>query len=333
MTAPLLEVRDLQVTFRTPHGPVPVIDGLSFDVAPRAALAVLGESGSGKSVTAKAVMGLLPKSAARVTRGEILLDGVDLLKLGKGMRKVRGARISMVFQDALTSLNPVVPVGTQIAEMYRIHRGTNRADARAQAVEMMRRVRIPDAARRAGDYPFQFSGGMRQRVMIAMAIALDPQLLIADEPTTALDVTVQAQILDLLRELREEQGMALMLITHDIGVASTVTDDALVMYAGRLAEVAPTAQLMDRPAHPYTLGLVGSIPGPEHAGGDLPTIPGLPPQPANRPTGCAFHPRCRFATQECRTVPPATERTDLGGAVACIHWEEVVADDRAAARA
>ncbi|WP_347350577.1 ABC transporter ATP-binding protein [Intrasporangium sp.] len=334
MSSNLLEVRGLSVQFRSAEGPLTAIDDLSFTIGHGQALAVLGESGSGKSVTAKAIMGILPQPAAKVTAGQVLLEGEDLLALTpKRLRAVRGAKIAMVFQDALTSLNPVVPVGAQIAEMYRIHRGDNRRDAQAKAVEMMRAVRIPDARNRAADYPFQFSGGMRQRVMIAMALALDPQLLIADEPTTALDVTVQAQILDLLQELRSERGMALMLITHDLGVASQVADEALVMYAGSAVERAPMAELMQRPSHPYTLGLLSSVPGPEHRAKDLPTIPGLPPLLSNRPTGCSFHPRCSFATDLCRQTRPAVVAGLPGREVACHHWEEVAHRDDATARA
>lgn len=254
----LLDVRNLRVDFGTGQRRTVAIDGLNLQMAPGSTLAVLGESGSGKSVTAKAIMGLLP-AQARVSAEHITFAGTDLLALdAKAHRSVLGAQIAMVFQDALTSLNPVVPVGKQIAEMYRIHRRCDRREAQDRAVEMMRTVKIPDAARRSRDYPFQFSGGMRQRVMIAMALALEPQLIIADEPTTALDVTVQAQILDVLTELREQRGMALMLITHDLGVAAQVADNALVMYAGRAAEVATMDELLDRPAHPYTRGLLAT---------------------------------------------------------------------------
>ncbi|WP_248583158.1 ABC transporter ATP-binding protein [Nocardioides sp. InS609-2] len=329
----LLEVRNLGVEFRTRQGAFTAIDDLSFTIGPGKTLAVLGESGSGKSVTAKAIMGILPRPPARVTQGEILLEGVDLLSLPrKKFRTVQGARISMVFQDSLTSLNPVVPVAKQVAELYKIHRGASNRDAMTAAVDMLRAVRIPDAANRAKDYPFQFSGGMRQRVMIAMALALDPQLLIADEPTTALDVTVQAQILDLLGELQADRGMALMLITHDLGVAGQIAEQALVMYAGGLAELAPMAELMERPAHPYSRGLLGSIPGPEHKGHELPTIPGLPPQLDARPLGCSFSPRCEFVTDICRVEAPALRHVAPGRTAACHHWEEVVSHDAALAR-
>ncbi|MDN5796376.1 MAG: ABC transporter ATP-binding protein [Intrasporangium sp.] len=334
MSQNLLEVRGLSVQFRSAEGHLTAIDDLSLTIGHGEALAVLGESGSGKSVTAKAIMGILPHPAARITSGQVLLEGEDLLTLSpRRLRTVRGEKMAMVFQDALTSLNPVVPVGAQIAEMYRIHRGDNRREAQAKAVEMMRAVRIPDAKNRAKDYPFQFSGGMRQRVMIAMALALDPQLLIADEPTTALDVTVQAQILDLLQELRTERGMALMLITHDLGVAGQVADEALVMYAGSAVERAPMTELMQRPAHPYTLGLLSSVPGPEHRAKDLPTIPGLPPQLSNRPKGCSFHPRCSFATDLCRETKPAVVAGLPGREVACHHWKEVARHDDATALA
>ena len=329
----LLDVRNLRVELGARKSPVRAIDDLSFSIAPGSTLAVLGESGSGKSLTAKAIMGILPTPPARVTGGEIRLQGVDLLRLqARQLRKIQGARISMVFQDSLTSLNPVVPVAKQVAELYRIHRGANTREAMTAAVDMLRAVRIPDAANRAKDYPFQFSGGMRQRVMIAMALALDPQLLIADEPTTALDVTVQAQIIDLLGELQADRGMALMLITHDLGVAGQIAEKALVMYAGGAAELAPMDELMERPAHPYSRGLIASIPGPEHKGCDLPTIPGLPPQLDARPAGCAFAPRCGYATALCHTDAPDLRSVGRDRTVACHHWEEVIVDDAASPR-
>ncbi|SCD66226.1 oligopeptide transport system ATP-binding protein [Streptomyces sp. TverLS-915] len=324
---PLLHVENLGIEFRSGDRRLPAVQNLSFSIERGRTLAVLGESGCGKSVTAKAIMGILPTPPARVTGGRVLLDGVDLLALApKAFRKVRGADVAMVFQDALSALNPVVPVVRQIAEVYRIHRGASRRDAETAAVDMMRAVKIPDAANRARHYPFQFSGGMRQRIMIAMALALEPRLLIADEPTTALDVTVQAQILDLLAELQRERDMSLMLITHDLGVAAHIAEEALVMYAGGAVEQAPIAELLDRPAHPYTIGLLGSIPGPEHRGADLPTIPGLPPQLDNRPTGCGFHPRCRFATDLCRREAPPAHRVSAGRTAACHHWKEAMDD-------
>ncbi|MFE6969769.1 ABC transporter ATP-binding protein [Isoptericola sp. NPDC057653] len=326
MTA-LLDVQHLSLEFRSPGSPpIAALQDVSFTLDRGETLAVLGESGSGKSITAKAIMGILPRPASRITGGRILFDGDDLLTLPPaGLRKVQGARIAMVFQDALSALNPVQTVATQIAELYRVHRGMGKKQAHDAAVEMMRAVRIPDAAKRAGDYPFQFSGGMRQRIMIAMALALDPDVLIADEPTTALDATVQAQILELLAEITEQRKMALLMITHDLGVAGQLADRALVMYAGRVAESGPIGSMFDHPAHPYTQGLLGSIPGAAHRGGDLPTIPGLPPDIARRPPGCSFNPRCGYATDECRTALPPLDTFVEDRAAACHHKEEVLA--------
>jgi len=327
MTA-LLDVQNLSLVFRsTGGGAIPALQDVSFTLDRGETLAVLGESGSGKSITAKAIMGILPQPAARITGGSILFDGQDLLTLPAAkLRKVQGARISMVFQDALSALNPVQTVATQIAELYRVHQRMPKKQAHAAAVDMMRAVRIPDAVNRANDYPFQFSGGMRQRIMIAMALALDPDILIADEPTTALDATVQAQILELLAEITQERSMALLMITHDLGVAGQLADRALVMYAGRVAEQGPVGSLFDAPAHPYTKGLLGSIPSAAHRGGDLPTIPGLPPDIANRPVGCSFHPRCPYATAICRTTLPILDEFSSGRAAACHHTKEVIAD-------
>ena len=327
MTA-LLDVQNLSLEFRSAGGTrIPALQDVSFTLDRGETLAVLGESGSGKSITAKAIMGILPKPASRVTSGRIMFDGEDLLTLPPArLRKVQGARIAMVFQDALSALNPVQTVSTQIAELYRVHRGIPKKQAVAAAVEMMRAVRIPDAANRANDYPFQFSGGMRQRIMIAMALALDPDILIADEPTTALDATVQAQILELLGEITQERRMALLMITHDLGVAGQLADRALVMYAGRVAESGPIGGMFDEPAHPYTTGLRGSIPSAAHRGHDLPTIPGLPPDIAQRPPGCSFNPRCDYATEECRSVLPLLEPFTPQRAAACHHKEEVLAD-------
>ena len=328
MTA-LLEVQNLSLEFRGSRGagPIVALQDVSFSLDRGETLAVLGESGSGKSITAKAVMGILPKPAAQVTAGRILFEGADLLQLpAPKLRAVQGARIAMVFQDALSALNPVQTVSAQIAELYRVHRGLGRREAKERAIEMMRLVRIPDAAKRADDYPFQFSGGMRQRIMIAMALALDPDVLIADEPTTALDATVQAQILELLAEVTAERRMALMMITHDMGVAGQLADRALVMYAGRVAEHGPIDAVFDNPAHPYTRGLLGSIPGAAHRGQDLPTIPGLPPDIARRPPGCSFNPRCAYATAECASLEPALVAFADDRAAACHHREEVLAD-------
>ncbi|MCI1749313.1 MAG: ABC transporter ATP-binding protein [Acidipropionibacterium sp.] len=326
----LLEVTDLHVEFRTRDGVAKAINGVNFSLSPSETLAILGESGSGKSVTAQAIMGILDSPPAFVTGGQVKYCGVDLLTMPeKDMRRVRGDHISMIFQDALSSLNPVFPVGWQIAEMFRIHRGMNRSDAQEQAVRLMERVRIPAARERAGNYPHQFSGGMRQRIMIAMAIALDPRVLIADEPTTALDVTVQAQIMTLLKELQEESGMGLILITHDLGVVADVADDIAVMYCGRFVEHCDVHRLYANPAHPYTVGLIDSIPRLDQKGEQLFAIGGLPPSLTHLPTGCSFNPRCRFATEECRVAgaPPFIEVED-GRFAACYHTEEVLNRER-----
>ncbi|WP_285739532.1 ABC transporter ATP-binding protein [Kitasatospora phosalacinea] len=303
---PLLEVDDLHVEFRTPRGTVRAVNGLGYTLHAGQTLALLGESGSGKSVAALAVMGLLPTPPARITRGAVRLHGRDLLRLSDAEhRKVRGTRIAMVFQDALSALNPVLTVGHQIGELFRVHRGLGRRQARARAVELMDRVRIPAAARRVDDYPHQFSGGMRQRVMIAMALALDPEVVIADEPTTALDVTVQAQIMRLLAELQQETGTGLLLITHDLGVVASVADRITVMYAGRVVEESDAPRLYAAPAHPYTRGLLESVPRLDRPGRRLVPVPGSPPDLAHLPTGCAFHPRCAAARARCADERPA----------------------------
>lgn len=274
----LLSVSNLRVEFATAQGVATAINGVNLSVQAGQSLGILGESGSGKSVTARTIMGLLDIPPARVVDGEILLDGEDLLSISaKRRRQLTGPKVSMVFQDALSALNPVHPVGRQIGELYRVHRGMSRTAAKKAAIEMMDRVKIPAAASRVNDYPHQFSGGMRQRIVIAMALALGPELLIADEPTTALDVTVQAQILQLLKEQQAENNMGLILITHDISVVREVTDQVAVMYAGRIIENGPTAQVLDEPAHPYTKGLAESIASEELKGQLLPAIPGSPP--------------------------------------------------------
>lgn len=322
--AHLLEVRDLHVEFPTDYGVVNAVNGLSYTVDRGETLAILGESGSGKSVSALAVMGIIEKPG-RIPKGEVLLHGVDLLNMPeKQLRDIRGERIAMIFQDALTALNPVYSVGWQIAEMYRKHRGTDRKTAFNHAADLMDRVRIPNARNRVNDYPHQFSGGMRQRVMIAMALSLDPEVLIADEPTTALDVTVQAQIMKLLSDLQDETGMGLILITHDLGVVAEVCDYVNVMYAGRVMERAPIEQLYGDPAHPYTLGLMHSIPRADRKGLPLEPIPGQPPNLASIPSGCEFHPRCRFAEDICTTTPPPLFDVEDRRQSACHFWEEVL---------
>ncbi|MEV7522408.1 ABC transporter ATP-binding protein [Streptomyces sp. NPDC091371] len=307
----LLEVRDLHVEFKTRDGVAKAVNGVDYSVAEGETLAVLGESGSGKSVTAQAVMGILDMPPGRITSGEILFKGKDLLKMKEDeRRKVRGAGMAMIFQDALSSLNPVLSVGAQLGEMYEVHRGLSRKDAKAKAVELMDRVKIPAAKARVGDYPHQFSGGMRQRIMIAMALALEPALIIADEPTTALDVTVQAQVMDLLAELQRELNMGLILITHDLGVVADVADKIAVMYAGRIVEAAAVHSIYKAPAHPYTRGLLDSIPRLDQKGQELYAIKGLPPNLLDIPPGCAFNPRCPMAQAVCRTdVPPLYEVT------------------------
>jgi len=322
----LLEVDDLHVEFRMRAGVAKAINGVSFTLDQGETLAILGESGSGKSVTAQAIMGILDTPPAHIPSGQVRYCGTDLLTLPeKERQKVRGAQIAMVFQDALSSLNPVFPVGWQIAEMFRVHRGMNKSDAKARAIELMQRVNIPAAAERVDAYPHQFSGGMRQRIMIAMAIALDPAILIADEPTTALDVTVQAQIMDLLKELQDESGMGLILITHDLGVVADVADRINVMYAGRMVEQAPVHDTYAKPAHPYTKGLIDSIPRLDQKGQQLRAIGGLPPNLLRIPDGCAFHPRCPMAADICRTgQPPALRQLTDERASACHFAEELL---------
>ncbi|MGW3460772.1 ABC transporter ATP-binding protein [Streptomyces olivaceoviridis] len=319
----LLDVRDLHVEFHTRDGIAHAVNGVGYAVDAGQTLAVLGESGSGKSVTAQAVMGILDTPPGRITQGRILFRGRDLLTLkGEERRRIRGTEMAMIFQDALSALNPVMTVGDQLGEMFVVHRGMSRKEARARAVELMERVRIPAAAQRVRDYPHQFSGGMRQRIMIAMALALEPALIIADEPTTALDVTVQAQVMDLLADLQREYRMGLILITHDLGVVADVADRIAVMYAGRIVETAPVHDLYKAPAHPYTRGLLDSIPRLDHKGRQLYAIKGLPPNLTHIPPGCSFHPRCPMARDVCRTdEPPLYEVSETRGS-ACHFWRE-----------
>ncbi|MGI8459101.1 MAG: ABC transporter ATP-binding protein [Propionibacteriaceae bacterium] len=321
----LLEVDDLHVEFRTREGVARAINGVSFDLRESETVAVLGESGSGKSVTAQAIMGILDTPPGYVTGGEIRYCGTDILKLPeKERRQIRGPEISMVFQDALSSLNPVFNVGWQIGEMFRKHRGMNKSDSYAEAVRLMERVSIPGAKQRVKAFPHQFSGGMRQRIMIAMAIALDPVVLIADEPTTALDVTVQAQIMQLLQDLQEERKMGLILITHDLGVVADVADRIAVMYAGRIVEQADVHDLYARPAHPYTKGLIESIPRLDSKGDKLSAIGGIPPNLMRIPAGCAFNPRCVYAADVCRADPPPPLREVQPRRLSACHFSEQV---------
>ncbi|MER6911491.1 ABC transporter ATP-binding protein [Streptomyces sp. NPDC000594] len=321
----LLDVRDLHIEFRTRDGVAKAVNGVDYSVDEGRTLAVLGESGSGKSVTAQAIMGILDAPPGRITRGEIRFQGRDLLTLSEEeRRRVRGPGMAMIFQDALSALNPVLSVGDQLGEMFIVHRGLSRKAARARAVELMERVGIPGPAERVRQYPHQFSGGMRQRIMIAMALALEPALIIADEPTTALDVTVQAQVMELLAELQRELGMGLILITHDLGVVADVADRIAVMYAGRIVETAPVHAIYRSPAHPYTRGLLESIPRLDQKGRELFAIKGLPPNLMDIPAGCAFHPRCPLARAVCRTDEPPLYEVEPGRASACHFWRETL---------
>jgi peptide/nickel transport system ATP-binding protein len=303
MSAPLLELKRLAVSFSTDDGTVQAVDGIDLALAKGRTLGLVGESGCGKSVTSLAVMGLLPPENAHVS-GEVQFEGRDLLKIQPAeLRDLRGARLAMIFQEPMTSLNPSYTVGNQIIEAIQRHQGLNAADARAKAIDMLKLVRIPSPEKRIDDYPHKLSGGMRQRAMIAMALACGPQLLIADEPTTALDVTIQAQILDLMRGLRRDTGTAIILITHDLGVVAEMADDVAVMYAGQIVERAPVEALFARPEHPYTVGLLGSIPKLDEKRDRLPSIEGRVPDMTRPPEGCRFAARCPFVEAACREKP------------------------------
>ena len=318
----LLEVRDLRTHFDTLSGPARSVDGVSYTVRAGQTLGVVGESGCGKSVTALSIMRLLATPPARIS-GQVRLRGTNLLTLGeKQMRAIRGNRISMIFQEPMTSLNPVLAVGRQIAETVRLHQGAGRAEAMARAVEMLKLVQIPEPARRAHEYPHQLSGGMRQRVMIALALACNPEVLIADEPTTALDVTIQAQILDLIRRLQQELGMGVVMITHDLGVVAESCHRVVVMYAGRTVEEADVVDLFDRPLHPYTRALMASMPSMNTHSARLTEIPGLVPSPQAPRRGCAFAERCTFAQARCRQQVPQLAEQGGGHTVACFAVEE-----------
>jgi peptide/nickel transport system ATP-binding protein len=321
MPQPLLEVTDLSVRFETDDGPVHAVDKLSFTLAPREVLGIVGESGCGKSVTCMSLVRLLPETA--VITGQALFDGVDLLSLSpRRLRRVRGREVSFVFQEPMTSLNPVFTVGRQIGEVLRKHLGLSRRAARARTIELLALVRIPSPERRLDEYPHQLSGGMRQRVMIAMALACDPKILVADEPTTALDVTIQAGILDLMRDIRDRLGTAIILITHNLGVVADIADRVLVMYAGRMAEEAPVGDLFAEPQHPYTIGLLGAIPRPYEGAGArrrLREIPGRVPSLRELPTMCAFAERCPRADELSRTQVPDVRVVRPNHLVACFH--------------
>jgi oligopeptide transport system ATP-binding protein len=322
---PLLEVEDLYVEFRTREGVARVLNGVSYHVDAGETLAVLGESGSGKSVTAQAIMGILDVPPAVVTGGEVRFHGENLLAVNEERRNdVRAEGIAIIFQDALSALNPVYTVGFQIEEQLRVRLGMSRKDARARAIELLDLVRIPNAARRVRQYPHEFSGGMRQRAMIAMSLALDPEVLIADEPTTALDVTVQAQIMDLLKEIQVERKMGLILITHDLGVVAEVADRIAVMYAGRIVEHADAVSLYRNPGHPYTAALMESLPRLDQKGTALNTIKGLPPSLLAIPPGCPFHPRCPRAEDRCAVDVPPDHKLGFGRTSKCHFAEELV---------
>ena len=327
----VLEIENLQTHFFTNDGVVRAVDGVSYSVRRGETLGVVGESGCGKSVTALSILRLVANPPGRIVGGAIRLEGRNLLEVTETeMEDVRGNEISMIFQEPMTSLNPLFTVGKQISEAIALHQGLSKRDAMDRAVEMLREVHIPEPERRAHEYPHQLSGGMRQRVMIAMAISCNPKVLIADEPTTALDVTIQAQILDLMRETQRSQGQAVILITHDMGVVAENADRVVVMYAGRKVEEAEVDELFDHPGHPYTEGLLGAIPSLETAAhnedgrGRLNEIEGMVPSLAHLPPGCVFAPRCRYASEQCRQTYPPLERHRPGHWVACWHADRLL---------
>jgi oligopeptide/dipeptide ABC transporter ATP-binding protein len=321
MSEPLLRVRDLRVRIATRRGTVRAVDGVSLDVPAGTAVGLVGESGSGKSMTLRAILGVLP-AEARVTAGQVLLDGTDLVNMpGSQLNRIRGPKIAMIFQEPMSALNPVMRVGRQIAEGPQVHLGMNRAQAAERALELMRRVGIPDPERRFRSFPHEFSGGMRQRVMIAIALSCDPSLILCDEPTTALDVTIQDQILRLLARLCREAGASLVFVTHDLPVVAQLCQRLSVMYAGQIVETGAVREVLTQPRHPYTLGLVRSAPDVDHVRGALLPIPGSPPSLITPPHGCRFHPRCQFAEGDCRAAEPPLRPLDASRATACLHHE------------
>jgi oligopeptide transport system ATP-binding protein len=320
----LLSVRDLRTYFQTEDGTVKAVDGISFDLERGKTLGIVGESGSGKSVTNLSILRLIPSPPGRIVSGEVLFDGKNLLTLSDGeIRKIRGKRIAMVFQDPMSSLNPFMRISKQLMEMTELHLGYSKEKAYEHAIRMLETVGIPDVRSRVDNYPHEFSGGMRQRVMIAMALSCEPELLIADEPTTALDVTIQAQILDLIKKLKQETGTSVILITHDLGVVAGMTDEIIVMYAGAIFERAATIELFERPGNPYTKGLLRSVPDPTSKSGELYQIPGLPPDPAHLPLGCPFAPRCDKVQEICRREFPPLVKLAPGHASLCHFAEDV----------
>jgi len=324
----ILSVSDLRTYFQTEDGVVKAVDGISFDLKRGETLGIVGESGSGKSVTNLSVMRLIPQPPGKVVSGEIIFDGVDLRQLPIAeMRKLRGKRIAMIFQDPMTSLNPFLKISTQLMEVTRLHLGHTKEQAREHAIKMLQMVGIPEPETRVDNYPHEFSGGMRQRVMIAMALSCEPELLIADEPTTALDVTIQAQILELIKDLKSRLGTSVILITHDLGVVAGMTDHIVVMYAGKVFEQAPTKKLFATPANPYTKGLLKSVPDPAHEQGtELYQIPGLPPDVAHLPPGCPFAERCERAVNICREEYPPFVQIAPDHRSLCHFAEEVFAE-------
>jgi oligopeptide transport system ATP-binding protein len=327
---PLLQVRDLRVRFATMDGQVQAVDGVDLDLAAGETLGVVGESGSGKTVTALSLLRLIPSPPGRIAGGSILLDGRDLLALPDvDMRKVRGNEIAMIFQDPMTAMNPVLRIGRQLTEPLVNHQGMSRGQARARAAELMGLVGLADAARRLDDFPHQFSGGQRQRLMIAMALACNPKVLIADEPTTALDVTISAQILELMQDLQREFQSGIIIITHDLGVVARTADRVAVMYAGRVVEQGDVETIFARPSHPYTWSLLDSLPRLDGARGErLVPIPGSPPSLINKPSGCPFHPRCRVRREVCTSVQPPLVEVGAGHLAACVIGRDEAAAER-----
>jgi oligopeptide/dipeptide ABC transporter ATP-binding protein len=328
----MLSVRDLHVQIAARHGTVRAVDGVSLEVARGEAVGLVGESGSGKSMTLRAILGVLPPEA-KVTSGQIVLDGVDLVPLSNSdMNRIRGPKMSMIFQEPMSALNPVMRVGNQIAEGPRVHLGYSKAKAAERALELMRRVGIPDPERRFRAFPHEFSGGMRQRVMIAIALSCDPEIILCDEPTTALDVTIQDQILRLLARLCAELDVSLIFVTHDLPVVAQLCQRVAVMYGGQLVETGDVRDVLLDPRHPYTLGLVRSAPDVEFVRESLVPIPGSPPSLVTPPSGCRFHPRCSFAEEDCKVLPTPLRELPGGRATACLHYErceEALAADRA----
>jgi oligopeptide/dipeptide ABC transporter ATP-binding protein len=320
-SGPVLDVRDLHVEITTRRGVVKAVDGVSIDVPRGEAVGLVGESGSGKSMTLRAILGVLPPEA-RVTAGQVLLNGTDMVPLPtSALNRIRGPKLAMIFQEPMSALNPVMRVGWQIAEGPRVHLGLSRSKAAERAIELMRRVGIPDSERRFRAYPHEFSGGMRQRVMIAIALSCDPEVILCDEPTTALDVTIQDQILRLLAGLCRESGVSLLFVTHDLPVVAELCQHLAVMYGGQIVEQGPVAEVFAQPMHPYTLGLLRSAPDVEEVRSSLVPIPGSPPSLITPPPGCRFHPRCGFAKADCQVEPPPLRLLPGGRATACLHYE------------